>query len=79
MRHLGDYIRAVDPKIARLEREIAEERANMSPEEVSRSRAEVEESLAGLDGLPLDEKIRELRAQIAEEAVEIVEAEGRGA
>lgn len=78
VRHLGGYIRAGDREIKRLEREIAEAEAAMTPEELARSRAWQEESEARRAGLSLDEKIRVLKAEIAEEVeAEIAEAESQ--
>ena len=43
VRHLGDYVRAGDRNIKRLEAEIAEAEAGMTLEALARSRAELEE------------------------------------
>jgi uncharacterized small protein (DUF1192 family) len=58
-------VREIDRNIKSLETEIAEIEANMTPEELARSRAETEEENAKLDGLSLDEKIAALELEIA--------------
>jgi hypothetical protein len=58
-------VREIDRNIKSLETEIAEIEANMTPEELARSRAENEEENAKLDGLSLDEKIAALEPEIA--------------
>ncbi len=73
VRHLGDYIQAIDREMRMLDREIDEEQAHMSPEEIRRAGAEHEEYWASLDGLSLDEKIQALEAEIA-----MIEAEEEG-
>ena len=74
VRHLGDYVRAGDRNIKRLTAEIAEAEAGMTPAELTRSRAELEEFDASLVGLSLDQKIEALEAEIS-----ILEAEeGKG-
>jgi uncharacterized small protein (DUF1192 family) len=65
--HLGDFIRALDERIAALNAEIAEAEADMTPEELAWERAELEESRTRRAGLSLDEKIATLRAEIAAE------------
>jgi len=74
VRHLGDYVRAGDRNIKRLTAEIAEAEAGMTPAELTRSRAELEEFDASLDGLSLDEKIEALEAEIS--ILEAEEGEG---
>ena len=73
VRHLGDYVRAGDRNIKRLTAEIAEAEAGLSLEALARSRAELEEFDASLDGLELDQKIEVLKAEIS-----ILEAEEPG-
>jgi hypothetical protein len=73
VRHMGDYVRAGDRSISRLTAEIAEAEVGMTPAELTRSRAELEEFDKSLDGLSLDEKIRVLKAEIS-----ILEAEEPG-
>ncbi len=63
--HLGDFIRALDERIAALKAEIAEAQADMTAEEVQRMRQAHEADMAALEGLSLDEKIATLRAEIA--------------
>ncbi len=65
--HLGDFIRALDERIAALNAEIAEAEADMTPEELAWKRAELEGFNASMKGLSLDEKIATLRAEIAAE------------
>jgi hypothetical protein len=74
VRHEGDYERAIDRDIARLECEIDKERANMSAEELAQHRAWKEEDDARLAHLSLDEKIEALKAEIA--ALAVGEGEG---
>ena len=59
-------IRAIDRNIKRLEAEIAEDEANMTPGELAEHRAWQEEENARLDGLSLDEAIAKLDREIAE-------------
>jgi len=74
VRHLGDYVRAGDRNIKRLTAEIAEAEAGMTPAELTRALAELEEFDATLVGLSLDQKIEALEAEIS-----ILEAEeGKG-
>ncbi len=73
VRHMGDYVRAGDRNIKRLTAEIAEAEAGMTPEELARNRAELEEFDARTDRLSLDEKIEALKAEIA-----LLEAEAGG-
>ncbi len=73
VRHMGDYVRAGDRNIKRLTAEIAEAEAGMTPAELTRSRAELEEFDASLVGLSLDQKIEALEAEIA-----LLEAESGG-
>ena len=75
VRHMGEYIQALHRRIARLGREIAEERANMSPEEIQQADAEDTETLAALSKLSIDEGIALLKAQIAEIEAEDAKAE----
>ncbi len=73
VRHMGDYVRAGDRNIKRLTAEIAQAEAGMTPEELARNRAELEEFDARTDRLSLDEKIEVLEAEIS-----ILEAEEPG-
>jgi len=73
VRHLGDYVRAGDRKMRRLEREIAEDRASMTLEEIQQANAEDKELRAALSKLSLDEAIAFLEAEIS-----ILEAEEPG-
>ncbi len=57
-------IREIDEEIKRLEREIAEIEAGMTPEELARERAELEEFDASMKGLSLDAKIEALKDEI---------------
>jgi peptidoglycan hydrolase CwlO-like protein len=72
---LAEEVREIDKNIARLEAEIAEAEADMTHEELARSRAEFEEFDATLVGLSLDEKIEALEAEIAAEEGRIREGE----
>ncbi len=61
-------VREIDREIARLEAEIAEAEASMTPDlELAGARAEDEELEARLEGLDIDEKIAALEAEIEEE------------
>ncbi len=73
VRHMGDYVRAGDREMKRLTAEIAEAEAGMTPEELARNRAELEEFDARTDRLSLDEKIEAVEAEIA-----LLEAEAGG-
>ena len=64
---LADEVREIDRNMKRLEAEIAEIEASMTPEELARSRAEQEKSRTRLEGLELDEQIRVLEAEVAGE------------
>lgn len=66
----GDCVQALDRRIARLEREIAEAEATMTPEELAQLRAWEKESDARRAGLSIDEHIRVLKAEIAEAEAE---------
>lgn len=74
----ADEVREIDREIKRLEAEIAEAQASMTPEGLARNRAEHEEFMKTLDGLELDEQIEALSANIAaiEAAIEAEEEEG---
>jgi chromosome segregation ATPase len=72
---LAEEVREIDRNIKRLEAEIAEAEAGMTPEELARKRAELKEFDASLDGLSLDEKIAALKAEIAAEEERIEEGE----
>ncbi len=63
--HLGDFIRALDERIAALKAEIAEAEADMTPEELAWKRAELEGFNASMKGMSLAERIAILRAEIA--------------
>ncbi len=76
VRHMGDYVRAGDRNIKRLTAEIAQAEAGMTPEELARNRAELEEFDARTDRLSLDEKIEALEAEIS--ILEAEEGEGGG-
>ncbi len=78
VRHEGDYIRAIDREIARLRREIAEEEASMTPEELARKRARQKEDDARLAGLSLDEHIEAVEAEIAALNAALKAEEGGG-
>ncbi len=80
VRHLGDFVQAIDRKMRRLEHEIAEDRANMSPEEIRRADAKDKASLAVLSNLSIDEGIAFLNAEIAQIIAQIAadEAEEEG-
>jgi hypothetical protein len=79
VRHLGDYVRAGDRNIKRLEAEIAEAEVNMTPEELlALERSRREELDARLAGLSLDGKIEALEAEIAALNAEEAEGEGEG-
>ncbi len=73
VRHLGDYVRAGDREMRRLERKIAEDRASMTLEEIQQADAEDKELCAALSKLSLDEAIAFLEAEIA-----LLEAEAGG-
>ncbi len=70
-------VRATDEEMRKLEREIAEARASMSPEEIQRADAEYRKSCDALLKLPFVEAIALLEAEIAELEAEIVEAEAQ--
>ena len=78
VRHLGDYVRAGDRKMRRLEREIAEDRASMTLEEIQQANAEDKELRAALSKLSLDEAIAFLGAEIAQTNAQIAEEEAEG-
>jgi predicted nucleic acid-binding Zn-ribbon protein len=71
---LATEVREIDRTIKRLEAEIAEAEAGMTPAELARKRAEFEEFDATLVGLSLDEKIEALEAEIS--ILEAEEGEG---
>jgi prefoldin subunit 5 len=73
---LATEVREIDRNIKKLTAEIAEAQAGMTPEELARSRAELEEFDATLVGLSLDEKIEALEAEIS--ILEAEEGEGGG-
>ncbi len=73
VRHLGDYVRAGDREMRRLERKIAEDRASLTLEEIQQADAEDKELCAALSKLSLDEAIAFLEAEIA-----LLEAEAGG-
>ncbi len=62
---LAIEVREIDRNIKKLTAEIAEAQAGMTPEELARSRAELEELDASMDGLSLDEQIEALEDEIA--------------
>ncbi len=74
VRHLGDYVRAGDREMRRLERKIVEDRASMTLEEIQQADAEDKELCAALSKLSLDEAIAFLEAEIA--LIEAEEGEG---
>ena len=74
VRHLGDYVRAGDREMRRLERKIAEDRASLTLEEIQQADAEDKELCAALSKLSLDEAIAFLEAEIA--LIEAEEGEG---
>ena len=61
---LAQEVREIDRNIKKLEAEIAETEANMTPEELAENQAWQEEENARLDGLSLDEKIAALELEI---------------
>jgi DNA-binding FrmR family transcriptional regulator len=65
VRHLGDYIQAIDREMRRLGREIVEDRASMTLEEIQQAGAEDKEQREALSKLSLDEAIAFLGAEIA--------------
>jgi hypothetical protein len=75
---LAQEIRVIDETMARLEAEIAEAEANMTPEEVQRGHAEHEADMAFLGGLALEEKIAALELAIAKLEAEEETDERRG-
>lgn len=76
---LAQEVRAIDETISRLEAEIAENEASMTPEEVQRVRADHEADMTLLGGLTFEERIAALELVIAElEAREEETNERRG-
>ncbi len=63
-------IREIDADIRRLTAEMEEARAGMTPEELARERAELEEFDASMDGLSLDEQIEALKDEVTRRETE---------
>jgi hypothetical protein len=71
--HEGDYVRAIDRVIERLEREIAEDEATITPEELARGRSWHEELDAGWPG-----SLWTRRSRSWESKTPVLEAEEEG-